>query len=90
VLNPPLDLEAVWIKGSSGWMGMCIEFKKGAHHWLILHGRYVCKARTPECWQCAISHLCAHKPKTPDPAARAALAPKPAKPAASRRRAKLI
>ena len=65
------------------------EFKKGAHHWLILHGRYVCKARTPECWQCAISHLCAHKPKTPDPAARAALAPKPAKPAASRRRTKL-
>jgi endonuclease-3 len=65
------------------------EFKKGAHHWLILHGRYVCKARTPECWQCAISHLCAHKPKTPDPAVRAALAPKPAKPAASQRRTKL-
>jgi endonuclease-3 len=49
-------------------------FKKGAHHWLILHGRYVCKARTPECWQCAISHLCAFKPKTPDP--RAAAVPK--------------
>ena len=45
-----------------------IEFKKGAHHWLILHGRYVCKARTPDCWQCAIRHLCTHKPKTPDPA----------------------
>lgn len=53
-----------------------IEFKKGAHHWLILHGRYVCKARTPECWQCAISHLCAYKPKTPDPGAVGKLGPK--------------
>ncbi len=44
-----------------------LEFKKGAHHWLILHGRYVCKARKPECWQCTISHLCTYKPKTPDP-----------------------
>ncbi|MBK8199521.1 MAG: endonuclease III [Acidobacteria bacterium] len=52
------------------------EFKKGAHHWLILHGRYVCKARTPECWQCAISHLCAYKPKTPDPSKVAALGPR--------------
>jgi endonuclease III len=51
-------------------------FKKGAHHWLILHGRYVCKARTPECWQCAISHLCAYKPKTPDPATVGKLGPK--------------
>ena len=33
------------------------DFKKGAHHWLILHGRYVCKARKPECWHCAISDL---------------------------------
>ncbi len=53
-----------------------IEFKKGAHHWLILHGRYVCKSRTPECWQCAISHLCAYKPKTPDPGAVGKLGPK--------------
>jgi endonuclease III len=52
------------------------EYKKGAHHWLILHGRYVCKARTPECWQCAIARLCAFKPKTPDPSIRAALGPK--------------
>lgn len=52
------------------------EFKKGAHHWLILHGRYVCKARTPECWQCVIADLCVFKPKTPDPATRAALGPK--------------
>jgi endonuclease III len=52
------------------------EFKKGAHHWLILHGRYVCKARTPECWQCAIRDLCAYKPKTPDPAKVAGLGPR--------------
>ncbi|GAC1621799.1 MAG: endonuclease III [Nevskia sp.] len=45
-----------------------------AHHWLILHGRYVCKARTPECWRCLIADLCAFKPKTP--AAGAAPAPK--------------
>ncbi|MFN4184702.1 MAG: endonuclease III [Hyphomonas sp.] len=57
------------------------EFKKGAHHWLILHGRYVCKARTPECWRCVIADLCAFKPKTPDPATQAALGPKkPRKP----------
>ena len=40
------------------------EFLHGAHHWLILHGRYVCKARTPECWQCIVADLCAYKPKT--------------------------
>ncbi len=51
-------------------------FKKGAHHWLILHGRYVCKARTPECWQCAIRDLCAYRPKTPDPATVGKLGPK--------------
>lgn len=52
------------------------EFKKGAHHWLILHGRYVCKARKPECWHCAIIDLCRFKPKTPDPASVSALGPK--------------
>jgi len=36
-----------------------------AHHWLILHGRYVCKARTPECYRCIVADLCAYKPKTP-------------------------
>ena len=36
-----------------------------AHHWLILHGRYVCKARTPECWRCAIAEWCRYEPKTP-------------------------
>lgn len=44
------------------------RFRRGAHHWLILHGRYVCKARRPECWHCAVSHLCRFKPKTPAPA----------------------
>lgn len=52
------------------------EFKKGAHHWLILHGRYVCKARKPECWHCAISDLCRFKPKTSDPSAVSSLGPK--------------
>jgi endonuclease-3 len=43
-------------------------FRLHAHHWLILHGRYVCKARTPECWRCIVADLCAYKPKTPAPA----------------------
>jgi endonuclease-3 len=43
------------------------EFRQDAHHWLILHGRYVCKARSPLCWQCAIEPLCEFKPKTRAP-----------------------
>ncbi len=39
-------------------------FRTGAHHWLILHGRYTCKARTPECWRCCVEDLCAFRPKT--------------------------
>jgi endonuclease III len=39
-------------------------FRVGAHHWLILHGRYICKARTPECWRCPVADLCRYKPKT--------------------------
>ncbi|MCZ8324633.1 MAG: endonuclease III [Sphingomonadaceae bacterium] len=39
-------------------------FRVGAHHWLILHGRYICKARTPECWRCPVADLCGYKPKT--------------------------
>ena len=39
-----------------------------AHHWLILHGRYLCKARKPECWRCPIADLCRFRPKTPAPA----------------------
>ena len=42
-------------------------FRAHAHHWLILHGRYVCKARRPECWRCIVADLCAFKPKTPPP-----------------------
>ncbi len=38
-----------------------------AHHWLILHGRYVCKARKPECWRCEIRQWCRYEPKTPPP-----------------------
>ena len=38
-------------------------FRVGAHHWLILHGRYVCKARTPECWRCGVVDLCEFKGK---------------------------
>jgi endonuclease-3 len=43
------------------------EFLTDAHHWLILHGRYVCVARTPKCWQCAIAAQCGFKDKTPAP-----------------------
>jgi endonuclease-3 len=43
------------------------EFRQHAHHWLILHGRYVCKARKPECWRCAIVSLCEFRPKTRPP-----------------------
>ena len=43
------------------------RYKHNAHHWLILHGRYVCKARRPECWRCIIADICLFKPKTPFP-----------------------
>jgi endonuclease-3 len=42
-------------------------FRQSAHHLLILHGRYVCKARRPECWRCVVADLCRYKPKTPPP-----------------------
>ena len=41
-------------------------FRLGAHHWLILHGRYTCKARTPECWRCSVADLCRFKAKVLD------------------------
>jgi len=41
------------------------EFRLNAHHWLILHGRYVCKARTPNCPDCMLRDLCEFKNKTP-------------------------
>lgn len=47
-------------------------FRIGAHHWLILHGRYICKARTPECWRCPVADLCRFKPKTAAPKAKSA------------------
>ena len=45
-------------------------FRVGAHHWLILHGRYVCKARTPECWRCPVVDLCAYNAKVLAPKGR--------------------
>lgn len=43
------------------------EFRLHAHHWLILHGRYICVARKPKCWECAVHTMCDYKPKTPAP-----------------------
>ena len=57
----PLAVELVLDKVTPG------PFRVHAHHWLILHGRYVCKARRPECWRCIVNDLCAFKPKTPAP-----------------------
>jgi endonuclease III len=59
------------------------EFRKDAHHWLILHGRYVCTARTPKCPTCIIRDLCEYKHKTPPPRSTARRLPLP-----SRRRAR--
>jgi len=42
-------------------------YRLHAHHWLILHGRYVCQARKPRCWECSVAHTCNFKPKTPAP-----------------------
>lgn len=42
-------------------------FRLHAHHWLILHGRYVCKARTPECWRCKVADLCSFRKKVLEP-----------------------
>src|SRR3954462_1466700 len=76
-------------------------FRRDAHHWLILHGRYTCKARLPECWRCPVIDLCRYRPKTPPPnakpartgvrassAARTAKAPTASKPKASRSRSR--
>jgi endonuclease-3 len=43
------------------------EMLRHAHHWLILHGRYVCKARKPECWRCVATEWCLYRDKTPPP-----------------------
>ncbi len=47
-------------------------FRRDAHHLLILHGRYVCKAAKPECWRCVVADLCRYRPKTPPPGAEPA------------------
>ncbi|WP_022676086.1 endonuclease III [Novosphingobium sp. B-7] len=51
-------------------------FRLGAHHWLILHGRYICKARTPECWRCPVVDLCGFKPKVLEQGAKPPVAKK--------------
>ncbi len=43
------------------------KYLRDAHHWLILHGRYVCVARLPQCWRCAVRAYCDYEPKTPPP-----------------------
>lgn len=57
-----LDVEKKLEKGTPA------PFRRDAHHWLILHGRYICKARRPECWRCPVADLCRFTPKTPAPA----------------------
>lgn len=58
----PLEVEQKLLKAVPA------EYLQHAHHWLILHGRYVCKARKPECWRCLIADLCPFTPKSPAPA----------------------
>ncbi len=43
------------------------EFLPDSHHWLLLHGRYVCQARKPRCWECIVARWCDYEPKTPPP-----------------------
>src|SRR4051794_3502223 len=57
-------------------------FRRDAHHWLILHGRYTCKARLPECWHCPVIDLCRYEPKTLAPNAKPARTGRPGKSAA--------
>ena len=54
----PLDVEMKLLKAVPE------NFRLHAHHWLILHGRYVCKARKPECWRCLVADICLFRPKT--------------------------
>ncbi|MDA0679238.1 MAG: endonuclease III [Proteobacteria bacterium] len=61
--NTPLEVERRLTKLTPD------EFKMDAHHWLILHGRYTCKARRPECPTCVIQDLCEYRHKTPGAAA---------------------
>lgn len=63
------------------------EFMQHAHHWLILHGRYICKARKPDCWRCPVEDLCKFKPKTLPPDQQPKRAKPKAKTAKSRNKA---
>ncbi len=63
-------------------------FRVGSHHWMILHGRYVCKARTPECWHCGLVDLCAFKSKVLEKGAKPAVAAKKPAPARKRKESK--
>jgi endonuclease-3 len=58
----PLDVERQLLKRIPA------DYRVDAHHWLILHGRYVCQARKPHCWQCGVSHVCSFVEKTSVPA----------------------
>src|SRR3954454_16100837 len=60
-------------------------YRREAHHLLILHGRYVCKARKPECWRCVIADLCRYEPKTPPPGSESVSPPAAATRAPRRR-----
>ncbi|PJI43891.1 endonuclease III [Ferrovibrio sp.] len=57
----PLDVELKLEKVVPG------KYRQHAHHWLILHGRYICKARKPDCWRCVVAEDCSFKPKTKAP-----------------------
>ena len=59
------------------------RYKHGAHHWLILHGRYVCVARAPKCYACVIAEICRYRFKTPAPGARAVASARTKRPAPS-------
>ena len=59
----PLDVEQALMKRVPR------EYLADAHHWLVLLGRYVCVARTPRCWECAVIRYCDYQPKTPPPGA---------------------
>ncbi|MFE1601243.1 endonuclease III [Methylobacterium sp. ID0610] len=65
----PLAIGSTTDKVQEGLEAIVPEpYRLNAHHWLILHGRYTCKARKPECWRCVIADLCRFPDKTPGPA----------------------
>jgi endonuclease-3 len=68
----PLEVELALMKRVPA------DYLQHAHHWLLLHGRYVCVARTPKCWQCGVAPWCDYRPKTPAPAVKAPRRPRAA------------